>query len=406
MTLNGDEMLDAMSTRAMPEVLRVAVIYRVLQTYRMPLFKRLAQLPDIELKVFHGPSFRGTKVVNGPNDGEVPAQRLRSLQLRLRTRHGHAVAPFSPGLYAALDRFKPHVILCEGASNLPNNLIAYLYGLKRHAPLVQWGLGAIKGRKPSLLRKMVQPIIAAFERRAEITIAYSQRSARYYERIGIPPDRIVVATNVVDTQRRLQEIASLDRESLYVDAHRESDFVVLFVGTLTPVKRVDMLVDAFARIADEPDHGGKTPRLWVVGDGPSREALEERSAHLGERVQFFGRVTKGVSRYFLSADVFVLPGLGGLAVSDAMVHGLPVIASIGDGTEADLLTPEAGILDEELSVDRLAGHLRKLREDPTFRARLGAEAVRRIRDGANIESCVESIRAAVHRAYAERRKTS
>lgn len=399
---DGDQ-AGAMVSRDMPNALRVAVVNRVLQTYRMPLFQRLAQLPGIELKVFHGPSFPGTKVVNGPNDGEVAAQMLRSLKLRFRTRHGYAVAPVSPGLYAALDGFKPHVIVCEGASNLPNNLIAHLYSIRGRAALVQWGLGAIKGRQPSLLRRVVQPLIAAFERRAEITIAYSRRSAQYFERIGIPSDRIVVATNVVDTEQRLLEIGRIDREALYADAHAENDFVVLFVGTLTPVKRVDLLIDAFARIVDEPNEEGKKPRLWIVGDGPARAALEERAAHLGESVRFFGRVTEEVSRYFLSADVFVLPGLGGLAVSDAMVHGLPVIASIGDGTEADLVTPEAGILDEELDVDRLEGHLRKLRENPQLRERLSAGAVNRIQNGADIENYVRCVRDAVHRAYARRR---
>jgi glycosyltransferase involved in cell wall biosynthesis len=85
-----------------------------------------------------------------------------------------------------------------------------------------------------------------------------------------------------------------------------------------------------------------------------------------------------------------------------MVHGLPVIASIGDGTEADLVTPEVGILDEELDVDRLAGHLRTLRGSPRLRARLSAGAERRVRDGANIENFVDRIRDAVRRAYVER----
>jgi hypothetical protein len=36
---------------------------------------------------------------------------------------------------------------------------------------------------------------------------------------------------------------------------------------------------------------------------------------------------------FLLAEVFVLPGLGGLAIPHAMIHGVPVIARIADGTE-------------------------------------------------------------------------
>jgi glycosyltransferase involved in cell wall biosynthesis len=36
-------------------------------------------------------------------------------------------------------------------------------------------------------------------------------------------------------------------------------------------------------------------------------------------------------------DVFVLPGLGGLAINDAMMCGKPVICGEADGTEKDLI---------------------------------------------------------------------
>ena len=52
----------------------------------------------------------------------------------------------------------------------------------------------------------------------------------------------------------------------------------------------------------------------------------------------------------------MLPGLGGLAVSDSLVHGLPVIASIADGCEKDLLGTGAGIIEEvgnEVSENRI-----------------------------------------------------
>ena len=41
--------------------------------------------------------------------------------------------------------------------------------------------------------------------------------------------------------------------------------------------------------------------------------------------------------YFAEADLFVLPGTGGLAVQEAMAHGLPVIVAKGDGTQDDLV---------------------------------------------------------------------
>ena len=45
---------------------------------------------------------------------------------------------------------------------------------------------------------------------------------------------------------------------------------------------------------------------------------------------------------FNQADLFVLPGTGGLAVQQAMAHALPVIVAEGDGTQSDLVTYENG----------------------------------------------------------------
>lgn len=389
--------------RGRSDTLRVAVVYRVLQTYRMALFERLGEQHDLELKVFHGPSFPGTKVVNGENNGRVNAEILRSLPLKLRTRNGLAVAPFSPGLYRALSRYAPDVIICEGPSNLPNNLLVYLYRMVHGAAVLQWGLGAIKGRRPSRARRLAQPLIAFLERRADVCIAYSERGAEYYRGVGVAPGRIVVATNVIDTEERLEQVSRLPVDEIKAEAHEDSDFVVLFVGGLTKGKKVEVLIDAFARIAGERDARGRAPRLWIVGDGPRRESLEGRAAPLGDQVRFFGRVARGVSRLFVAADVFVLPGLGGLAVSDALVHGVPVVASIGDGAEADLVTPETGILDEHLDVDRLAGHLARLRSQPELRSRLAAGAIEKIRSGANIHNYVRRVREAIDLAHASRR---
>ena len=54
---------------------------------------------------------------------------------------------------------------------------------------------------------------------------------------------------------------------------------------------------------------------------------------------FAGEVIDDVGAYFIMADIFVLPGLGGLAINQAMAYGLPVVCAEGDGTEKDLVVP-------------------------------------------------------------------
>jgi len=87
------------------------------------------------------------------------------------------------------------------------------------------------------------------------------------------------------------------------------------------------------------------PELWIVGDGPDRRRLLSRAARVFPGTVFTGAVHGDELRRLLDqADLFVLPGTGGLAVQQAMARGLPVIAAQGDGSQEDMVTPDNGWL--------------------------------------------------------------
>ena len=81
---------------------------------------------------------------------------------------------------------------------------------------------------------------------------------------GFPPDRIVVKPNFVE-DRQAQATDGISREG------------ALFVGRLSPEKGQDVLVRAFADVADA--------HLLLVGDGSLKAALETGAS---ERVHFLG----------------------------------------------------------------------------------------------------------------------
>jgi glycosyltransferase involved in cell wall biosynthesis len=78
--------------------------------------------------------------------------------------------------------------------------------------------------------------------------------------------------------------------------------------------------------------------MVLIGGGAIENELAEYVASNDIKdIHFAGKVFEGISKYFLMADLFVLPGLGGLSIFEAMVHGLPVISASADGTEVDLI---------------------------------------------------------------------
>jgi glycosyltransferase involved in cell wall biosynthesis len=114
---------------------------------------------------------------------------------------------------------------------------------------------------------------------------------------------------------------------------------IVYSGRLADVKRVDLLVDAFATVAgDRPDWD-----LLVVGDGPLREALAGRiPPALRGRVTWTGFLDdqETISALYKSCDVLVLPSEyepWAVVINEAAAAGLAIVASDVVGAAAELV---------------------------------------------------------------------
>ncbi|MBM7808230.1 glycosyltransferase involved in cell wall biosynthesis [Geodermatophilus bullaregiensis] len=204
-------------------------------------------------------------------------------------------------------------------------------------------------------------------------IAVSTGLRRTYERIGVPAELFTtVANGIAPLARRMPRAEA--RRALGLDAEQP---VVLTVGRLTHMKAQWQLVDAV------PDLVARFPQLAVVllGDGPLREALVERTCALGvaSAVQFAGH--RPDARLLLAAaDVFVLPsryeGMS-LAALEAMEAGLPVVATRVVGSEEVVVDGVTGALVPFGRPAELGAALAALIADPGLRRRQGAAGRRR-----------------------------
>ncbi|CAH0993310.1 hypothetical protein SIN8267_03458 [Sinobacterium norvegicum] len=369
--------------------MKVAVTYRVLQGWRLPMFERLSDKNNIDLKLFYGCDFKGTKVVSSKRSHTFLSKKLPSIPIRLKTSNGNALAPFSPTLLFELILYRPDVVLCEGASNFINNLFVLLYVKLFNKKMIQWGLGEISGRKKSRIRKSLDFIIEYTERKSDACLAYSNVGADYYKNIGVSSDKIFVAVNVIDTDDKLKEISKFNIEKVYKKSHAKSKFNVLFVGALTRQKNVELLINAYQKLEIKYGHDVS---LVVVGNGDDAIRLKEIAVRsCCENIAFRGNIVEGVSKYFLSSDIVVLPGLGGLVVSDSLVHGVPVIASIGDGCEQDLLSTGAGIIINDITSDKLFEVLDELFQSPDRMRLMSSEAKNVIENKYNVNTYIDSI---------------
>jgi glycosyltransferase involved in cell wall biosynthesis len=349
---------------------KLALQQRVMTAYRAPLFDALAQACTGGLSVCAG--------LPRPEESIAVTDDLQFAEF-VPVRNSHLLkGPFylcyQRGLPGWLERCSPDALIVEAN---PRYLAtpAAVGWMKRHGkPVIGWGLGAPVSSGP--LSGFRQARRLAFLRRFDALITYSRFGAEQYAGLGFPADKIFVAPNAA-AARLSQPMPS--RPTRFTGSP-----VVLFVGRLQARKRIDLLLQACAALPVT-----LRPHLVIVGDGPERGTLETMAKTVYPAAEFPGaKLGTELADYFCKADLFVLPGTGGLAVQEAMSYGLPVIMGQGDGTNDQLVRSGNGWQIPPDDITALVGTLHTALSDALRLRRMGAESYRIVRDEINLEKMV------------------
>jgi glycosyltransferase involved in cell wall biosynthesis len=352
---------------------RLALQQRVLPFYRVPFFETLAAACEGGLSLFAGEP--------RPEENIVTAKSLRNAEYELaRNRHilhGSFYFCYQSGLLDWLEKYDPHALVLEAN---PRNVASFAAIKRMHArgrPVIGWGLGA-PSRGDSLgFASLQKQSWARFLKRFDALIAYSRRGAAEYASYGIPAERIFVAHNAVASP------PSDKMPSRLAEKKPNEPFYLLFVGRLQERKKLDHLLRACASLPMQTE-------LWIVGEGAIRPKLTQLASEIFPSTRFFGEMHgEALKEIWAAADLFVLPGTGGLAVQEAMAHALPVIVAKGDGTQDDLVRPQNGWQIPADDLDALTATLAEALSDLSRLRRMGAESWRIVREEVNIEKMTE-----------------
>ena len=347
---------------------RVGLQQRVLPTYRVSFFDRLAKACEGGLSVFAGEP--------RPEEAILMTDRLEvahyAAARNLHILRGSYYLCFQFGLTKWLEDWDPEALILEANPRYLVNRLGINWMHDRDRPVLGWGLGAppIHGKLAGLLKQARR----GFLRRFDMLLAYSSLGAEQYQAAGVPSERVLVAPNAVSPP------PAPFPERLPLSGRPAR---LLFVGRLQARKRVDLLLRACASQEERID-------LWIVGDGPARNELESLAREVFPRANFAGaQHGHALDWFFNNADLFVLPGTGGLAVQEAMGHGLPVIVAEGDGTQNDLVSGGNGWLIPSGDVDALSDALREALANPMQLREMGVKSHRLVQERFNINAMVE-----------------
>jgi glycosyltransferase involved in cell wall biosynthesis len=353
---------------------RVGLQQRVLPNYRVPFFDLLAGDCAGGLSVFAGQP----RLQEGITGGELRVARYAAAY-NVHILGGPLYLCYQRGLTAWLRDWDPEVLVLEANIRYLATPSAVRWMHARGRKVVGWGLGAppLKGPLQALQQDLRREFLGQFD----ALIAYSRRGASEYAALGIAHHKIFVATNAV-APRPTEMRAGARR--------LENQGSILFVGRLQARKHVDFLLRACAELP-EPK-----PELVIVGDGPERQALQALARRIYPSARFEGaKHGPELQDHFLAANLFVLPGTGGLAVQEAMANGLPVIVAKGDGTQDDLVREGNGWQVPPGDYESLVTSIRAALSDPLRLRKMGDESRRIISEEINLEGMVESFVAAL-----------
>jgi len=227
------------------------------------------------------------------------------------------------------------------------------------------------------LRKAYLPL-------ADAHINYFDEAQNITGSYGVPKEKIFIAANSPDTDELLATYEEVLKQPSILLHNPQR---IIHVGRLVKWKRVDMLIQSVRNLA------ASLPgiELVVIGFGPEEESLKQLAAELGvsDRIVFTGGVYDSLTlgSYLHASSIYVLGGMGGLSINDAMCFAKPVVCSVADGTEKRLVREGYnGYYFKNGDQPSMDAAIEKLLGDPEKIKRFGENSLEIIKKEVNIHS--------------------
>lgn len=164
-----------------------------------------------------------------------------------------------------------------------------------------------------------------FLRLADELFIYGNYAKNLLIKQGFKAEKMHVIHNSLSYVVQMELRKQMHLTGIYKKHFGNNNPVLIFIGRLTPVKQLDLLVQAVADLKNEK----QLYNLVFIGDGPEQKKLEDMvvSLQLQEQVWFYGACydEKVNAELVYNADLCVAPGNVGLTAMHALMFGCPVV---------------------------------------------------------------------------------
>lgn len=324
----------------------VLLIIKVVPKWRVGLYELLAEelyMRGYRLTVVY--DYNATSLSNHSSSGEL--KKVKSINKRLKTLWSKF--DYLESVEETIDLLSPQIIITDASTRFLTAIKLIMKKKKYRYKLIGWSSGFF--RHNNFLLDIYRKIF--FNGFDGIIAYHSNAKDKFYNDYSVT--NVLLAKNGIDERVIHDELIDVSKDEIKEIRKRfvkNNGLLVLFVGKLTEGKNVNLLLDVASGV-------GSKFQFLVIGSGPYEGNLKEYASLKNiSNVTFLGRIDEGVNKYFQAADIFLLPGLGGLALVQALHNGLPIITSTADGSANDLVKNEINgfisqKVDEEFIIDSL-----------------------------------------------------
>lgn len=312
---------------------RILIYQETLPDYRIPFFNALGRESEL-LVVYGGPT--------PLKDVKPNLSLIKNFKAVALSRKGSAsgLLSYHQGLFETIQRFHPDALIAEPRLGLIGIWrMAFTGELNKR---LIWWLSGHEPEEKSWKRKIRRGLRKILYTKAKSFVVYGSAGEEYVRFLSCRQP-VFIAYNAVGSEEiksaREQLIRSADFLKKKSNYRVGNVLSLLYVGRISADKKTELLPEIVRYLSEIL--GRENVGMIIIGDGPSLETLKEKveAAGLSKNFHFTGALygNDRLAPYFLSADIFVLPGKGGLAMNEAIQYGLPVVVGQADGTEKDMV---------------------------------------------------------------------
>ena len=380
-------MCQELSQLGLWNLLKILILQRKLEHYRLSVFRALSRRNSINLTVAF-PHLHQDGQYKRDSIQDFHTAELRVLNLKV---------PFPSQEFFVytnwrnlLERIKPDALIAEANPKVINIRKIMNYSRSNGIRTIAWTKydNSSKWPKSFIWRNLLSDW--------DHILCYGEQSRDGMVEMGIPISKLSVAQNTVEIPHNDVDLESVRNNASEVTSWMRPDDLPLVVslGTLVKKKRFDEVIEASASLMNN----GTPFRLAVVGGGTEEEALKVHAQKIlnrfripPDRIVFVGRVPEGHDLIWLcAADVTLMGGAVGLALNVSMGCGTATIIPDEKGSDAELLEHSVNGLRFRCGDQfDLQEKLKTLLTDATLRKELGKKARITILEKATIQKMVD-----------------